>query len=90
MGDLLTGGGGLIAASYTMTGASEDPKVLINPLSVLTPGILRTIFSPKSPEAKEREIIKKREQEKENQSLASPAANDNQTNTNLKTKKEAE
>ena len=46
IGDLLTGGsgGGIIAATYTMKGNSKEPSVLINPLSVLTPGFLRTIL----------------------------------------------
>lgn len=46
IGDLLTGGsgGGIIAATYTMKGDSKEPSVLINPLSVLTPGFLRTIL----------------------------------------------
>lgn len=46
IGDLLTGGknGGVIAATYAMTGKSSDPTVFINPLSVLTPGFLRSIF----------------------------------------------
>ncbi|HEC14805.1 MAG TPA: hypothetical protein ENI72_03510, partial [Rhodospirillales bacterium] len=44
LGKILTGGeegGGVFAATYTMTGPMENPKVTINPLSVLAPGILR-------------------------------------------------
>lgn len=45
IGDILTGGSGaLIAATYTMKGKSDDLKVAVNPLSVLTPGILRRIL----------------------------------------------
>lgn len=44
VGDILTGGTGLIAATYTMTGVATEPKVAINPLSVLAPGFLRTIL----------------------------------------------
>lgn len=46
IGNLLTGGknGGLIAATYTMKGNSDDPTVFINPLSVLAPGFLRSIL----------------------------------------------
>lgn len=46
IGDILTGGpgGGIIAASYTMKGPFKDPQVMVNPLSVLTPGILRKIL----------------------------------------------
>ena len=44
VGELLTGGSGLIAATYTMKGPSDAPEVAINPLSVLTPGFLRKIL----------------------------------------------
>jgi hypothetical protein len=45
LGKLLGGSsGGLIAATYTMKGSNEDPTVFINPLSVLTPGFLRSIL----------------------------------------------
>ena len=45
VGDILTGGtGALIAATYTVKGSSRDPKVSVNPLSVLTPGFLRRIL----------------------------------------------
>lgn len=43
-GEILTGGEGIIAAKYTMKGKADDPKVSINPLSVLTPGFLRDIL----------------------------------------------
>lgn len=46
LGTLLTGGskGGLFAATYTIKGSSNDPKVVVNPLSALTPGFLRKIL----------------------------------------------
>ncbi len=47
LGDLLTGGkkgGGVFAVNYTMSGSTDDPKVTLNPLSALTPGIFRNIF----------------------------------------------
>ncbi len=46
VGNLLTGGagGGVFAATYSIKGSSDDPKVSVNPLSVLTPGILRRIL----------------------------------------------
>ncbi|MCB1651754.1 MAG: hypothetical protein KDI46_06865 [Alphaproteobacteria bacterium] len=45
VGDILTGGtGALIAATYTMKGPAAEPKTSVNPLSVLTPGILRRIL----------------------------------------------
>jgi hypothetical protein len=46
IGNILTGSknGALFAATYALTGPIENPKVAVNPLSVLTPGILRRIF----------------------------------------------
>lgn len=45
IGDLLTGGdGALIAATYSVQGPVKTPTVTVNPLSALTPGILRRIF----------------------------------------------
>ena len=37
-------GGGLIAMNYSLRGSIDDPSVLVNPLSALTPGILRRMF----------------------------------------------
>jgi len=47
IGDILTGGGAedLIAARYSIQGTLEDPDVSFNPVSALTPGFLRGIFS---------------------------------------------
>ncbi|MEQ8195120.1 MAG: AsmA-like C-terminal region-containing protein, partial [Rhodospirillales bacterium] len=48
LGDLLTGGekgGGIFAANYKMTGPIENPKVTVNPLSALAPGIFRNLFN---------------------------------------------
>lgn len=45
VGDILTGGtGAVFAATYTMRGSFEDAATSVNPLSVLTPGILRRIL----------------------------------------------
>ena len=45
VGDILTGGtGALIAATYKVEGPADDVKTSVNPLSVLTPGILRRIL----------------------------------------------
>lgn len=46
IGDILTGGDGqgLFAFVFAVTGSSGDPDVSVNPLSILTPGILRKIF----------------------------------------------
>lgn len=44
LGDLLTAGSGVFAATYEIKGDLKDPKTSVNPLSVLAPGILRKIF----------------------------------------------
>lgn len=48
IGDFLTGfeeGGGLFGFTYDVTGPRENPEVSVDPLSLLTPGILRRLFS---------------------------------------------
>ncbi|MEL6478129.1 MAG: AsmA-like C-terminal region-containing protein [Pseudomonadota bacterium] len=40
-------GEGIFAMTYSMRGALEDPEISVNPLSLLTPGFLRQIFSGK-------------------------------------------
>jgi hypothetical protein len=37
-------GGGLIAASYSVTGQLDDPTVRVNPLTALAPGFIRGVF----------------------------------------------
>lgn len=56
VGDILTGGtGSLIAATYSMKGEGENVNTFVNPLSVLTPGILRRIlFESDKPGADEK------------------------------------
>jgi hypothetical protein len=47
IGDIFSGGekgGGVFAANFTMSGSTADPKVAVNPLSALTPGIFRNVF----------------------------------------------
>ena len=45
IGSVLTRRGeGLFGFNYSMTGSVTDPKVGVNPLSILTPGIFRRIF----------------------------------------------
>lgn len=44
VGNILGGSTGLIAATYSMKGPTNDPDVSVNPLSVLAPGILRRIL----------------------------------------------
>ncbi len=52
IGRLLAGGEGsaLFAATYFVKGPTENPKTMINPLAVLTPGILRKIFFEDRPD----------------------------------------
>ena len=38
-------GEGLFGFSYRLNGASSDPQVRVNPLSILAPGFLRDLFS---------------------------------------------
>ncbi len=45
IGDILTGGsGGVFAATYSIKGSTDNPVISVNPLSILTPGILRRIL----------------------------------------------
>ncbi|MFK7839852.1 MAG: hypothetical protein AB8B83_05920, partial [Bdellovibrionales bacterium] len=44
VGNILGGSSGLFAATYTMKGQGKDAQVTVNPLSVLAPGILRSIL----------------------------------------------
>ncbi|MGY9014267.1 MAG: AsmA-like C-terminal region-containing protein, partial [Rhodospirillales bacterium] len=47
VGSIFSGGdknGGVFAASYSLKGSVKDPKVGVNPLTVLAPGFLRNIF----------------------------------------------
>ena len=53
LGDVLVSkpGEGIIGMSYSVSGDADEPEINVNPLSVLTPGILRRIFegTPKAP-----------------------------------------
>lgn len=47
-GWLVTGGekgGGLVAFNFSMKGPTQEPDVVVNPLSALTPGFLRHLFN---------------------------------------------
>jgi hypothetical protein len=48
LGQLLASrpGEGVLGLTYSMNGPSDQPRVGVNPLSALTPGILRRIFEP--------------------------------------------
>jgi hypothetical protein len=37
--------------TYTLSGSADEPKMSVNPLSVLTPGIFRRIFEGSVPSA---------------------------------------
>lgn len=45
VGDLLTGGEGVFAVAYSVSGPYTDPKVEVNPLSLLAPGALRRLLT---------------------------------------------
>lgn len=47
VGELFAGeeGGGLFAATYTVSGPLASPKITVNPLAALAPGILRSLIS---------------------------------------------
>jgi hypothetical protein len=53
IGDVLTSkkGEGIVGITYSLRGNMDDPALSTNPLSVLTPGILRRIFegTPRPP-----------------------------------------
>ncbi|HEY2071346.1 MAG TPA: AsmA-like C-terminal domain-containing protein [Rhizomicrobium sp.] len=53
LGDVLVSkkGEGILGMTYSATGGIDAPEVSMNPLSVLTPGILRRIFEGKTPTA---------------------------------------
>ena len=46
VGDLLVGGKGegIFAANFSVQGTTEEPDIIVNPLSVLAPGFLRNLF----------------------------------------------
>lgn len=44
VGNILGGASGLFAATYKIKGDGKDPSVSVNPLSVLAPGIFRSIL----------------------------------------------
>jgi len=45
VGDILTGGEGIFAVSYSVTGPYSAPEVKIHPLSILAPGGLRRLLT---------------------------------------------
>jgi len=53
LGDLLVSkpGEGIIGMTYTVAGNADEPRVSVNPLSMVTPGILRRIFEGRMPDA---------------------------------------
>ena len=44
IGDILTGGDALLAATYSVEGPTSNPKIIVNPLAALAPGFLRKIL----------------------------------------------
>jgi hypothetical protein len=58
LGDILASrkGEGIFGVTYAMKGPLDDPTLTVNPLSVLTPGILRRIFEFRTPEAPPQDV----------------------------------
>ncbi|MBO34119.1 MAG: hypothetical protein CMM74_14280 [Rhodospirillaceae bacterium] len=59
LGPIFTGeekGGGVFAATYTLTGPIEDPELSMNPLTVLAPGIFRKLFGLITPDGNTSEL----------------------------------
>jgi AsmA-like C-terminal region len=54
LGDLLVSrrGEGVFGMTYSLNGPAAGPRVAVNPLSVITPGIFRRIFEPIAPRAR--------------------------------------
>ena len=52
VGEIFVGeeGGGLFAATYAVSGPLESPKIAVNPLAALAPGILRALMSARTDE----------------------------------------
>ena len=53
LGDVLVSkkGEGIFGVTYSATGNADQPAISTNPLSMLTPGILRRIFEGNMPNA---------------------------------------
>ncbi len=61
LGDLLVSrkGEGVFGITYSVEGLSDKPRVGVNPLSVMAPGILRRIFEPLAPSKPKKGAAKK-------------------------------
>ena len=48
MGDLITGidKSGIFVTQFKVTGTSDDMKTSVNPVTSVTPGLIRDLFSP--------------------------------------------
>ena len=67
-GQILTGGEGIVAFDYAVRGKMDNPNVFLNPLSALTPGILRKIL-PGGEDAIPAQGVVTQDEEKDAQSL---------------------
>ncbi len=64
LGNLLGGkDGALFAATYKLKGVTKDPKISINPLSVLAPGFLRNILFKEDVKDKVKDKIEEKSKE---------------------------
>ena len=55
LGQILTGGDALLAATYAIYGDPDDPSVSVNPLSFLAPGIIRKMLFESTPTANDQQ-----------------------------------
>jgi hypothetical protein len=60
-------GEGLIGFAFTLRGTADDPRVQVNPLSGLAPGMLREIFRGPAPQVPGQEVPTRRTPPQENQ-----------------------
>lgn len=75
IGQIFTGGPGegLVAFNFTMRGDYDDPEIISNPLSALTPGFLRKLARGKPARIKEEYPEKDSPQEDPNKSSSVPS-----------------
>lgn len=77
IGNLLTSrrGEGVFGMTYSINGHAASPRVFVNPVSALTPGILRRIFEPVAPRGQGGAQPRQPAPEAANDSAAEAAAN---------------
>lgn len=63
LGQILSGprGEGIFGITFAVTGATSDPQVIVNPLSLVAPGIFREIFQMTNPSPKVQVVTPERD-----------------------------